>query len=73
MKTVRFTLDDDLLGALNEAATDGQEPRGAVIRTALRAEVKRRRNAKLEETHRRSFQAQPDVEVWQPGVRAWDD
>ncbi|GAA5534954.1 YlcI/YnfO family protein [Deinococcus aluminii] len=73
MKTVQMTIDDALLAAVDEAAAVGQETRSAFIRAALQAELKRRRNAALEEEHRQSHLEQPDDDVWHPTRRAWGD
>lgn len=72
MKTVRVTLDE-LLSAVDRAAGESRETRSAFIRVALQAELKRRQNAALEEAHRRSYQAQPDDDAWQPARRAWGE
>jgi len=73
MKTVQMTIDDALLAAVDEAVAVGQETRSAFIRAALQAELKRRRNAALEEAHRQSHVEQPDDDVWHPTRRAWGD
>lgn len=73
MKTVKLTMDDDLLAAVDHAAGESQETRSVFIRAALNAELARRRNAALEEVHRQSYLAQPDDDAWHPTHRAWGE
>ncbi|WP_420596471.1 ribbon-helix-helix protein, CopG family [Deinococcus sp.] len=73
MKIVQMTVDDELLAAVDRVVAESRETRSAFIRVAMQAELKRRRNAALEEAHRQSFQAQPDDDAWHPSQRAWGD
>jgi metal-responsive CopG/Arc/MetJ family transcriptional regulator len=73
MKTVQMTIDDQLLLAVDQVASQFGETRSAFIRSALQTELKRRRNEALEAAHQKSFLELPDTDAWQPKARAWGD
>jgi metal-responsive CopG/Arc/MetJ family transcriptional regulator len=73
MKTVQMTVDEPLLVAVDALIQKTGETRSAFVRTALHAELKRRRNQHLEAMHRQSHLEQPDTDAWHPTIRAWGE
>lgn len=71
-----MTLDDDLVEEVDRAARELRTTRSAFAREALRAALQRCREAKLEERHRRGYQAHPvkdeEFGVWE-GEQGWGD
>ena len=70
MKTIRVKLDLPLLRATDVAARRARVDRSALIRTAVRAHVKRLEIQKLEALDRRGYLRHPDdsaeIADWEP-------
>jgi predicted transcriptional regulator len=76
MKTVRMTLDDDLVEDVDRVVSELHITRSAFARNALTAAVRRHREALLDEKHRRGYKARPvtaqEFGVWEE-EREWGD
>lgn len=76
MKTIQMTIDEPLLEQLDQEASRENMARSALIRVALVAELRRRREADMdrrhEEAYRRNPQTREEVEEWDT-ERAWGD
>ena len=75
MKTVQMTMDEMLLERVDSLVEQAGTTRSDFIREALRHEIKRRENERLEQEHRASFERDPQShdETWMPSKRAWGD
>jgi metal-responsive CopG/Arc/MetJ family transcriptional regulator len=76
METIQVVLDADLLKAADDAAARGKMNRSALIREALRAHLKRLREAELDDQDRAGYLKQPqrseEYEIWEE-VAAWPE
>jgi mRNA interferase MazF len=75
MKTVQMTMDEILLERVDSLVELAGTTRSDFIREALRHEIKRLENERLEQEHRTSFERDPQNadESWMPSKRAWGD
>jgi metal-responsive CopG/Arc/MetJ family transcriptional regulator len=75
MKTVQMTMDETLLERVDSLVERAGTTRSDFIREALRHEIKRRENERLEHEHQVSFERDPQTasETWMPSKRAWGD
>jgi metal-responsive CopG/Arc/MetJ family transcriptional regulator len=76
MRTVRITLDDDLVAAVDEVAGKLQTTRSAFAREAMRAAIRRFHESQLEHRHRRGYEFHPsqksEFAVWE-NEQTWDE
>lgn len=76
MKTVQMTLDDELVGEVDQAVRELRTTRSAFARDALRGALRRHREAELEEKHRHGYELHPvgaeEFCVWD-GEQEWGD
>jgi metal-responsive CopG/Arc/MetJ family transcriptional regulator len=70
MKTVRITLDDDLVASVDRVARKLGKSRSAFTREVLREALARVRARALEEKHRAGYEGQParrgEFSAWKP-------
>jgi len=68
MKTIRLTLDQRLLKAIDKLRRVRKTTRSALIRSALEAELRRERANELEASHAAGYSRQPpppgEVDGW---------
>jgi len=76
METIQVVLDAGLLKAADDAAARAKVNRSALIRDALRAHLKRLREAELDDQDRAGYLKHPqrseEYEVWEE-VAAWPE
>jgi metal-responsive CopG/Arc/MetJ family transcriptional regulator len=76
MKTVQMTLDDDLVKAVDKAATELGTSRSSFTRKALRSALDRLRINALERKHRAGYERKPvkrgEFDSWD-NEQAWGD
>ena len=76
MKTVRMTLDEELVAKVDEAARRLKTTRSGFTREALRAALARMRERDLERRHREGYERHP-IEPGEVGAwldeQAWPD
>ena len=76
MKTIQMTIDEPLLKQLDEEASRENIARSALIRIALAAELRRRREAEMDRRHADAYRLHPqtpeEVEEWDT-ERVWGD
>lgn len=76
MKTVRMTLDDEIVSAVDETVRRLGTTRSAFTRDALRAALKRVRVRELEHKHRKGYARKPvrkqELSVWEQ-EQVWAD
>ena len=69
LKTIQMTIDDRLLGEVDEAARELETSRSAFMREAVRLALRQHRIAELERLHAEGYARQPIV----PGELAVSD
>ena len=76
LKTIQMTIDDRLLGEVDEAARELETSRSAFVRDALRLALTQHRLAELERLHAEGYARQPVVpgefDVWL-GEQSWGE
>ena len=76
MKTVQMTLDEELLGQVDEAVEELGTSRSAFTRTALEEALARRKEKQLEARHREGYLRHPvepgEFSDWE-AEQAWGD
>ncbi|MBI5441534.1 MAG: ribbon-helix-helix protein, CopG family [Deltaproteobacteria bacterium] len=76
MKTVQMTLDEDLVEEVDRVVSELRTTRSSFARDALRAAIRKHREALLQERHRRGYEAHPttteEFGVWE-GEQDWGD
>ena len=76
MRTIRVTLDEELLASVDEAAKRLNITRSAFARQALRDAVHRLTTGELEDKHREGYKRRPvqkgEFDVWE-SEQTWPD
>ena len=76
MKTIQMTIDEPLLAEVDRWIAELATTRSAFIRDALKAAVRKKTIAALEEQHAQAYARQPmtsdEVEIWLP-EQVWED
>ncbi|MEO9254754.1 MAG: CopG family transcriptional regulator [Tepidiformaceae bacterium] len=79
MKTIQMTIDEPLLEQLDREASRENMARSALIRVALVAELRRRRQTELERQDREAYRLHPqtaeelaEVDEWME-IQDWGD
>jgi metal-responsive CopG/Arc/MetJ family transcriptional regulator len=74
MHTIQMTIDEELLGAVDQLARELEMTRSRLIREALGRYLEERRSALLEEAHRAAYERVPQLEdeiaSWE-GLQHW--
>ena len=69
MRTIQITLDDELVESVDKVVEQLKTTRSAFTRNALRAAIERLNVKRLEEKHRRGYEAHPvnkeDLSAWE--------
>jgi metal-responsive CopG/Arc/MetJ family transcriptional regulator len=71
MKTIQMTIDEPLLKQLDEEASRENIARSALIRIALAAELRRRRQAELERQDIEAYRLQPETPEELAELKQW--
>jgi metal-responsive CopG/Arc/MetJ family transcriptional regulator len=71
MKTIQMTIDEPLLKQLDEEASRENIARSALIRIALTAELRRRRQAELERQDIEAYRLQPETPEELAELKQW--
>ena len=76
MHTIQMTLDDELVESVDRVVEELNTTRSAFTRTALREALDRQNIKRLEEKHRKGYEAHPvkkdEFSVWEQ-EQAWGD
>jgi metal-responsive CopG/Arc/MetJ family transcriptional regulator len=76
MRTIKMTLDDDLVKAVDRVSKELCTTRSAFARKALRDALARHKVEQMERTHRRGYEEHPvaddEFSVWET-EQAWGD
>ncbi|MBN1291362.1 MAG: ribbon-helix-helix protein, CopG family [Candidatus Latescibacteria bacterium] len=76
MRTIQMTLDDDLVKSVDKVVEELKTTRSAFTRTALREALDRLEVRRLEELHRKGYEAHPvakdEFSVWE-NEQDWGD
>ena len=76
MRTIQMTLDEDLVESVDRIVEELKTTRSAFTRNALREALDRFNNRRLEEKHRKGYEAQPvkgdEFSVW-GNEQVWGD
>ena len=76
MKTIQMTLDDDLVGEVDEIVKQLGMSRSAFTRQALRAAIDRHNQEQLEQQHKQGYERRPvapgEFSVWE-SEQQWGD
>jgi metal-responsive CopG/Arc/MetJ family transcriptional regulator len=73
MKTIQMTIDEPLLKQLDEEASRENIARSALIRIALTAELRRRREAEMDRRHAEAYRLHPQTEEELAELDEWDE
>jgi len=76
MKTIRMTLDEDLVSAVDRAVRKLRTNRSAFTRSALREALRKVRVVELEQKHREGYARKPSAKdefnIWE-SEQVWGD
>ncbi len=76
MKTIQMTIDEPLLAEVDRLIAELSITRSAFIRDALKAAIRKKTIAVLEERHAQAYAKQPmtsdEFDIWLP-EQVWED